>query len=288
VPSPALVSVVMPVLDGEAHVGDQLAALAAQTYAGDWELVVVDNGSRDRTLDIVRRWAPQLPSVTVVTCPRGLNRARNAGGVAARGDLLAFCDSDDVASAGWLDAMVRAAETADLVGGRWDRIRLNAPAIRAWRPPGVMTGLVRGHDFMPYAAGGNLAVWTHIAREIGWDERFVYGSSDHPFAWNAQLAGYTIAYAHDGVIHQRDRATMRGLARQFYRYGKSEPLLYRTFRDLGMPPPDNRAALKRWAMLARTVSDLWRSRDARGTWIRRAVFRLGHIEGSLRTRVLWL
>jgi glycosyltransferase involved in cell wall biosynthesis len=288
--APSLVSVVMPVLDGEAHVGDQLAALAAQTYTGEWELIVVDNGCRDRTLEIVRGCAPQLPSVTIAdaTAQRGLNRARNAGVRAARGDLLAFCDSDDVVSEGWLAAMVEAARGADLVGGRLDTVRLNDAAIRAWRPKGPITALVRGHDFMAYAPGGNLAVWTRVAREIGWDERFEFGSSDHGFAWQAQMAGHTLAYAHDAVIHQRFRPTMRAMARQFYRYGASEPLLYRAFRDRGMPAPDNGAALRRWGLLARTVPDLWRSSDARGTWVRRAAFRLGHIEGCIRARVLWL
>ena len=101
----------MPVLNGEEHIGDQLAALAAQTYRGEWELVVVDNGCRDRSMEIVREWAPRLPSVTIVdaTARRGLNRARNAGAAAARGDFLAFCDADDVATPGWLEAMAEAA-----------------------------------------------------------------------------------------------------------------------------------------------------------------------------------
>src|SRR5687767_10581339 len=110
----------MPVLDGEAHIGDQLAALAAQTYRGDWELVVVDNGCTDRSMDIVREWEPRLPSVTIVdaTARRGLNRARNAGAAAARGDFLAFCDADDVATHGWLEAMAEGATGADMIGGR--------------------------------------------------------------------------------------------------------------------------------------------------------------------------
>ena len=280
----------MPVRDGEAHIADQLAALEAQTYTGDWELVVADNGCRDRTLEIVGRWEQRLPAVTIAdaTARRGLNHARNAGVQAATGDLLAFCDSDDVVSPGWLDALVDAARRADLVGGRLDAELLNDPVIRAWRPKVVMTELVRGENFMLYAPGGNLAVWAHVARDIGWDEQFTFGSSDHGFAWRAQMAGYTLTYAHDALIHQRFRPTIRATARQFYRYGRSGPQLYRAFRAHGMPPPDNRAAAQRWRLLARTAPDLWRSREARGAWIRRAAFRLGRLSGSIRLRVICL
>src|SRR5205085_6844888 len=114
-----LVSVIVPVRNGERHVGDQMAALAAQDYDGPWEVVVVDNGSTDRTAEVVARWRDRLPSLTVVDASnrRGLNHARNAGRAAARGDFLAFCDADDVATPGWVSALAEAAAQADLVSG---------------------------------------------------------------------------------------------------------------------------------------------------------------------------
>src|SRR4051794_41093928 len=153
---PQLISVIIPVLNGEPHVGDQLAALAGQSYDGDWELVVADNGSTDRTIEIVESWRPRLPSLTIAdaTARRGLNHARNAGASAAHGDLLVFCDADDVANPGWLEAMARAAADADIVGGRLEWETLNDPVVRAWRPQKPMTDLVTGHGFLRYAPGG--------------------------------------------------------------------------------------------------------------------------------------
>jgi glycosyltransferase involved in cell wall biosynthesis len=279
----------MPVLNGEAHVAEQLAALASQTYGWAWELVVVDNGCTDRTVEIVRAWSPRLPSVTIAdaTARRGLNHARNTGAAAARGDFLAFCDADDVATPGWLDAMAQAAGHADIVGGRLEWQALNDPVVRAWRHQTPMTEL-QDEGFLNYAPGGNLGVWTSVAREIGWDEAFTFGSSDHGFAWRAQLAGYRLAFAPQALVQQRFRRTLGATARQFYRYGRSGPQLYRSFRDHGMPSPDNRAALRRWRLLVATLPDLWRSRERRGRWIRRAAFRLGRLAGSIRARVLCL
>lgn len=287
---PELISVVMPVRNGEAHVADQLAALSAQTYGGTWELVVVDNGCTDRTMDIVRDWSPRLPSVTIADARAqpGLNHARNAGASAARGDFLAFCDADDVATPGWLEALAQAAGQADIVGGRLDWEAVNDPTVLAWRPQGPMTDLVLGYGFLRYAPGGNLGVWARVAREIGWEKDFTFGSSDHAFAWRAQLAGRTIGFAPDAVMQQRYRRTIWAMARQHYGYGRSGPPLYRAFRDAGMPRPDNRAALREWLGLLAAVPKLWSSRERRGYWAQRTAVRLGRAVGSVRARVLCL
>ena len=229
-------------------------------------------------------------TIADATARRGLNRARNAGAAAAKGDFLAFCDADDVATQGWLEAMAAAAADADIVGGRLEWETLNDPVVRAWRPQAPMTDLVvdRDHGFLRYAPGGNMGVWTRVAREIGWDERFRFGSSDHGFAWNAQLAGYRLAYAPDALMRQRFRSTIWATARQHYRYGRSGPQLQRAFRGVGVEPPDNRAALREWRRLAVSVPHLWASREDRGRWVLAASVRLGRLAGSVRARVLCL
>jgi glycosyltransferase involved in cell wall biosynthesis len=287
---PDLISVVMPVLNGEAHIADQLAALAAQTYDGDWELVVSDNGCTDRTIAIVEGCRGRLPSLTIADARgrRGLNHARNTGASAARGDFLAFCDADDVATPQWLEAMAKAARDADIVGGRLEWDTLNDPVVRAWRPQAPMTDLVVGHGFLRYAPGGNLGVWTRVAQEIGWDEEFTFGSSDHGFAWRAQLAGYRLAFAPDALMQQRFRSTLWSLARQHFRYGRSGPQLHRAFGHVGLPDPDNREAIEDWRGLIADVPALWASRELRGRWVRTASFRLGRLAGSVRAGVLCL
>lgn len=287
---PELISVIMPVLNEEAHIGEQLTALASQTYEGRWELVVVDNGCTDGTMEIVRRREAELPSLRIVDARarRGLNYARNSGARAAAGDFLVFCDGDNVADPGWLEAMAAAAASADLLGGRNTWERLNDPEVLAWRPAEPMTELNRGHEFLPYASGGNLGVWASIAREIGWDERFTYGSSDQVFAWKVQLAGYRLRFVPEAVMETRWRPSMRGMAHQYYLYGKSAALVHRVFRGAGIPKPDNREAMRQWRALLLGLSDLWTSRVRRGNWVRRAAFRCGRLAGSVRARTLVL
>lgn len=286
---PALVSVVVPVRNGEAHIAEQLAALAGQSYCGAWELIVVDNGCGDRTIEIVESFRSQLPSLVVVDARRrrGLARARNAGAAAARGELIAYCDADDVAAPDWLEALVAGAGRGDIVGGSNDFEVLNNGLQRTWERAGTMTSLNSGYNFLPYASGGNCAIRAHVAREIGWDERFVFGGSDIEFAWRAQLAGYRVAFVPEAVMRIRFRNRPISIGRQHFRYGMAEPYLFRRFRGRGMPPRDSAKALKRWRWLARNAVRHLSKEEDRGNWLRLAGASFGRFYGSLRWRVLF-
>jgi glycosyltransferase involved in cell wall biosynthesis len=90
------VSVVIPVYNRESYVGEALASVLAQTF-GDFELLVIDDGSTDRTRDVVCSFRDPRIRVLQHEGNRGIARARNTGVDAACGDYLAFLDSDDVA-----------------------------------------------------------------------------------------------------------------------------------------------------------------------------------------------
>ncbi len=123
----AVISVVVPVRNGMPWLEDQLQALVDQECDGEWELVIADNGSTDRAAGR----GPMVPSGTSgsgSSTPQrcdGAPAARNAGVRAARGDLLAFCDADDVVQPGWLASCARALEEVDVVAGVFDFWSLN-------------------------------------------------------------------------------------------------------------------------------------------------------------------
>jgi glycosyltransferase involved in cell wall biosynthesis len=287
--APELVSVVMPVRNGEEHIEDQLAALAAQTYTGRWELVVVDNGSTDATVEIVERWRSRFPSLRTVDASerRGVNHARNCGAAEARGEFLAFCDADDVAEPAWLGSLVEAGASADIVAGMSDVESLNPPELRAWRPGRSREQLPLMYSFLPTVDGGNCGMWARVARDLGWDESFRTGSADIEFSWRAQLAGYVVGPNAGAVMMKRHRATLRGLARQWYGYGRAHPHLYRSFRSSGMPRGGATATLRRWWWVLAHTPDLLRSRGQRGNWVRLAALASGRVVGSVRWRTVY-
>jgi CDP-glycerol glycerophosphotransferase len=91
-----LLSIVVPAYNVEAYIDECLASLRAQSYR-HVEILVVDDGSPDRSAAIARSHARRDPRVRVVTRPNGgLSAARNTGVEAARGEFLTFVDSDDV------------------------------------------------------------------------------------------------------------------------------------------------------------------------------------------------
>jgi GT2 family glycosyltransferase len=112
------VSVIVPVRNRRALLRRLLDALAVQTYT-DFEVIVVDDGSFDATLDEAAR--ERNPSLTIRCIPNegaGASAGRNSGAAAARAEILAFTDSDCVPSTGWLAAGVAAIDDgADLVNG---------------------------------------------------------------------------------------------------------------------------------------------------------------------------
>ena len=105
-----LVSVVTIFLDGERFIEEAIASVFAQTYSR-WELVLVDDGSTDRSTAFARQTAAAHPSrVRYVEhaghANRGMSASRNLGVRTARGELIAFLDADDVYLPGKLDHQV--------------------------------------------------------------------------------------------------------------------------------------------------------------------------------------
>lgn len=87
------VSAIIPVHDGEATVERAIRSALAQTYDGEFEVIVVNDGSTDETRRILERFAKQ---VTIIDQDNaGTASARNAGARASCGEYLAFLDHDD-------------------------------------------------------------------------------------------------------------------------------------------------------------------------------------------------
>lgn len=90
-----LVSVVIPAYNAATTIEVTLRTVLAQTHR-NLEIIVVDDGSRDATADIVARFAADDPRVRLERQPnRGVAEARNNGWRQARSDLIAFVDADD-------------------------------------------------------------------------------------------------------------------------------------------------------------------------------------------------
>ncbi len=125
------VSVIVPTYNRAASLRDTFEALEGQQLpsALAWEVVVVDNNSRDETASVVREFAARgsIPMKYVFEPRQGVSWARNTGIASASGDIIAFTDDDILPGADWVAsfAPLLREHSADILGGRvlprWSR-----------------------------------------------------------------------------------------------------------------------------------------------------------------------
>ncbi|MEO0957295.1 MAG: glycosyltransferase family A protein [Pseudomonadota bacterium] len=121
-------SVIVPAYNAAATIAETLESLLAQTFT-DFEIVIVDDGTPDRTLDVVALYDD--PRIRVVRqANRGLAGARNGGLMAARGAYVGFCDADDLWEPGKLAAHVAHLDADPEVGISFSGSRLIDAASR--------------------------------------------------------------------------------------------------------------------------------------------------------------
>lgn len=149
-------SLVIPCLNAASTITAQLEALANQDYSESWEVIISDNGSTDKTLEIVNQYKSQLPALNIVDSSdrRGAAHARNVGATVARGEVLLFCDADDEVAPGWMTAMAKALSKYDFVASYVDLEKLNSPYILKKKTCAIVALFFTSIIFLLRLAGG--------------------------------------------------------------------------------------------------------------------------------------
>ncbi len=108
------ISIVMPVYNAEKFISESIHSIQNQTW-GDWELLVVDDGSTDNTLDILQGFAAADSRIRVIVSDHnGVASARQKGMERASGTYLMFCDADDKVEPSALEVMYKNSQEHDL------------------------------------------------------------------------------------------------------------------------------------------------------------------------------
>jgi len=279
------ISVVIPVRNGMPWLEEQLRAVLDQQCEETWEVVVSNNGSTDESARLVEELIAQGRPIRLVdaSAVRGPGATRNVGVKAAKGELLAFCDADDVVQAGWLQACVRALLQADATGGLTDYWSLND--VQAPDPPVPQIPPAQAQfGFLDAAMSSNLAVRREVFDQLnGFDEGLMVGE-DTDLCWRIQLSGYRFSVS-DAVVARRERAAVRDVFRRYVAYGRCGPVLYRRHRSSGLRS-EPRAALRAWAWLLLSLPRLRRS-EFRVKWVEIAGWRSGRLIESAKQGVFF-
>jgi len=225
-----LISVVIPNWNGARFLPTCLDSLRHQTYP-DFEVIVVDNASTDKSVELIER---EYPEVRLVKLPtnRGLTGGANAGIQVTRGEIIALLNNDTEADPRWLrelhcaleaDPGAGMAASKMLLFDRRDVIHSAGDFYRADGVPGNRgvwerdEGQFDGTRRVFGACGGAAAYRWAMLEEIGlFDEDFFMYCEDVDLDWRAQLAGYPCAFAPRAIVYHRLSATGGGETASYY------------------------------------------------------------------------
>ncbi len=282
-----MISVIVPVRNGMPWLDRQLRALAEQECHEPWEVVIADNNSTDESGSVAQEWINRCHMMRLVDASKasGPGGTRNAGVAVAKGDLLAFCDADDVVRPGWLTAHASALAEADVSAGVFDYWSLNgrtAPSPLSYAPPPAL-GL---YGFLPAAGSGNLAIRRRAFEDLGGFAEDLMTGEDLDLSWRSQLAGHSFVLNTEAVLARRDQQGFKSVFRRYTNYGRCGPVLFRRFRSEGLRR-ELALAAKTWVWLVASTPRLLQP-EFRDRWARIAGWRTGRLVESARLRVLFL
>ena len=221
------VSIVILNYNGREHLSDCLGSVAKLHYPPErLEVLLVDNGSTDGSPGWVRE---QFPQVTVMELGQnyGFAEGNNRGAAAARGEILAFLNTDTRVDPGWLGALVApltdddpslAATASKMLD--WEGRALDFPVYatllgmpyasteaRAYRRPGDYNA----PQYLLYASGGAMAIGRAVFLEAGgFDADFFMYHEDVDLGWRLWLQGYKILYVPSALVYHKQGGSFFG------------------------------------------------------------------------------
>lgn len=215
------VAVIMTVKNDSDGCATTLESLLNQTRAAD-EIVVIDGGSKDDTVPLIRSYAASNPRIRLIEAPgANIARGRNIGTAATQCKIIATTDSGCRAEQDWLENLIQPFEddSGTEFSAGFYKIETHT-LLEEVVGLATMRGQLEPVDpekFNPSAR--SLALTKELwARVGGWPES-IYFSEDTLFDHKVRRLNAVWKFAGDAIVHWRPRSSIRSIAKQFYNYG---------------------------------------------------------------------
>lgn len=234
------VSIVIPTYNRAGFIQTCLASVFAQTYPRDrYEVILVDDGSTDRTVDQAVELAQQWSGCfRLIQKPNGgPASARNAGIRTSQAEVIVFIDSDCIAAANWLEKIISVLAGSDAAG-------VGGPLVNV-SPKGWVSHYLNSTSFfrhrvrhgkVDYLLTANVAFRRSALLAVGgFSEAGVWGE-DADLSFRLTQSGYKLLLAQEGLVtHYGTPASMRGLIKDLYRYGYGNCILSQHWQNRRTP-----------------------------------------------------
>ncbi len=209
-PSQLTCSVIIIARNAEATLRGCIRSIEGQSHRPN-EVIVVDNGSIDSTVEIASSMGVYVVSEPV----RGRARARNAGITAAQGGLIAFTDSDAVAHRDWLKNLV------EYHGLGEEEVAGVAGNVLASNPQKLIPRLI---DLLvantPHHATWNILYLKNVLKEVGGFDERLGNAEDVELAWRITRRGYKIGFEPKAVVYHSHPEGLSSFIMQQMDYGR--------------------------------------------------------------------
>jgi len=286
------VSVVVPAYNAESTIDGAMQGLLRQQYPrGCFEVIVVENGSRDHTLSRLTRYGQDIR--VVHEKKQGAAAARNAGIRAASFPHIAFTDAYCVPDPSWLRELMAYAgrhPRCDFVGGPIFAYQPRSPIERFSEWLWDQDRALRSRP--PYAITANLLVRRTLLLELGlFDETFLRGQ-DVDLSYRAYVRGARFGYAAAAIVRHVNPRTLRQVFVKGLQHGRAVVLVLEKYsRELGQTPwqrcRDGRTYASIGGHLARIMRGGWRGQpELMSISLFHAVFESGKQLGVWRDTVM--
>ncbi len=265
------VSVIIPTFNAESYLAETLRSVEAQTF-DDWEVVIGDDGSSDRSVEIAEGFAPR---VKVVRSPdnEGPAAARNLAIEQSSGELLAFLDADDYWLPEYLVEQVALYEARRESGAGVGIVACNARMLGAdGFLPGTYMDLVRFPEQVTLTSllrTNPIFVSAVSPRAVvdraGGFSREIFGTEDHDLWLRIVELGYRVVANREPLAVYR--MSTRSVSADLARMARAEQAVYRAALERGNLSRAQRRLASRKLRLQRAVEEtenIAEERRARG------------------------
>lgn len=219
-------SIVVPFYNVERYIGQCLDSIARQTF-GDFEVILVDDGSKDASVETARDFCARDPRFRLVTQEnQGLGPARNTGVAHAQGDYLTFVDSDDLIPRHAYEIMVRSLDetSSSFAAGNARRFN-NTHGVRQSyvHRLAFAKNLPATHVFDHPDLAIDRMVWNKVYRRTFWEQfQFEFPAiryEDYPVTLRAHIEAITVDCIAAPVYYWRERESGESITQLKFQYG---------------------------------------------------------------------